>query len=466
VTLRTQADVEALRNVGTMLSTLEITGSIEDLSPLRCLTNGPVAIVIHDTMGLASLRGLEGIESLEGNLEIRRNGDLESLEGLRVESASGLVVDGNPILTDLDGLSSLTSLRMDLELHRNDALVDITGLGSLKELGGRFYCRFNARLASLEGLQNITRALSVGVEGNPLLTSVDGLRGLREVAGLYLESNPMLTSFDGLEALVFVQDVLWLFGNSNVTTLAGLRDLRIVGSLHLAYMSSLESLAGLEYVEILSGVSIHNNDRLVTTSGLNLATDGPGASEIGVVENPRLTSLEGFSGVASEVGNVSISDNESLASLHGLEGIVSATTVQISWNPALSTLDGLDGLTTVSDFVSIDSNDALTSLEGLGSLREGGLAVTSNASLTSLAGLESMRSTLAVAIGENPMLRSLRALAGLETVENDFWIVDNAVLPTCEAFWLVASVGVTNIGGTIDIEQNDDGGTCPEVPPP
>jgi hypothetical protein len=460
-TLRTQADVEAFRNVGTMLAGLEITGDVEDLSPLGCLTNGPTTLTIFDTTRLTNLHGLEGIGSLEGTLEIRTNAALASLQGLMLESVGGLTIDRNPLLADLDGLSTLTSVLGDVMLHQNDALVDITGLRSLSELSGRFGIRFNAKLPSLDGLENITRAMGLSVDGNSVLTSLEGVRNLREVGGLVIDGNPMLASLGGLEGLVSIADTLWLFNNPRVTTLEPLANLTTATKLHVAYMSGLESLAGLENAEIQMDVSIHHNENLVTTRGLKPRSDGRGLYEIGVSENPRLTSLEGFSGASGAVGFIQISSNESLATLSGLDGIFGADRVEILWNPALRTLEGLGDLTTVTDFVAIENNESLVSLEGLGSLRECALSVSGNSALTSVDGLESMRIALALFIVENPSLRSLRGLDLLENVENEFSILDNVALPTCEAFWLRDSVRVDYIGGPIEIAGNDDDGTCP-----
>ncbi len=459
--LHSQAEVEAMRGVGTMTSSLEIAGNITDLTPLRCLTRGPSELTIADTTGLRSLRGLEGIGSIEGHLELRANGDLANLRGLSLESVGSLTIDGNPVLTDLNGLSSLTRVSGDVMLHRNETLMDITGLGSLVELGGRFSIRFQPRLRNLDGLENIERATAVVIEGNSILTSIEGLRGLHEVGGLYIDSNPVLASFDGLDALVSVTDQLWLFNNPMVATLAPLGNLTSAGSLKLDYMTTLDNLEGLENAEIQGDVSIHNNEWLTTTRGLNLASDGPGPFELGVGENPRLTSLEGFSGVSSTVGYVQVTTNDALTSLHGLEGIVSAANVEISWNGELQTLEGLDGLTTVSDFVTIQGNDSLASLEGLGSLREASLGLFGNPLLASADGLENLRTVHVLNVAENPTLLELRALAGVEAVTSDFVISGNVLLPTCEAVWLRDSVGTANIGGITEIVGNNDAGTCP-----
>jgi hypothetical protein len=436
--------VEALRNVGTITGALIIRGSVEDLSPLRCLTNGPLELRIVETDRLTSLRGLEGIRSLDGN-----PGALER----------NLVIQANSVLTNLDGLSGLTRVGGDITLRDNDALVDVSGLGSLSDLGGGLSIVSNPKLEHIVGLESITRATDVTIMTNDALATIEGLGGLQEVGSLRIDLNPLLESVNGLESLVWVEDALYLWDNPIVTTLAPLANLTTARRLLLNRMHGLESLAGLENAGIQYEVNIQRNEGLVTTRGLRLAPAGVRPLEIQVRDNPRLTSLEGFSGVAGTIALFHVEANEALETLQGLEGIASATSIMVSSNPALRTLEGLDGLTTVTDSVTITSNESLTSLEALDSLSAGSLVVFANPALTSLSGLESLRSAVILNIGDNATLRSLRALAGVEAVER-FTVWSNVLLPTCEAYWLRDTIGVENIGYWT-ISGNDDAGTCP-----
>ncbi len=101
-------------------------------------------------------------------------------------------------------------------------------------------------------------------------------------------------------------------------------------------------------------------------------------------------------------------------------------------------------------------------------------SLTIAGSVESLAPLADLTSiTDALDISENGALTSLRGLAALSAVEN-VSITNNALLPTCEAEWLVDNITL-GLGGTIgdllpdgsvapgsvSIAGNDDSGTCP-----
>jgi hypothetical protein len=73
-------------------------------------------------------------------------------------------------LTNLDGLSRLTSVGGDLALTSNDVLTDISGLSSLTSVGGYLNISNNDALTDISGLSNLTAvggALSIA--NNPAL---------------------------------------------------------------------------------------------------------------------------------------------------------------------------------------------------------------------------------------------------------------------------------------------------------
>jgi hypothetical protein len=171
-----------------------------------------------------------------------------------------------------------------------------------------------------------------------------------------------------------------------------------------------------------------------------------------VSRNPRLSSIEGLSGLERVPGDVVLAGNEALARLVGLRNVASVGgNFSISvyddgevgplYNAALTDLSGLDRLASVGGRLSVGSNPALRTVDGLGSLVSVG----------------------ELRFAENDELSSLRALAALQTIQAGFYIRYNESLATCEADWLRDSVGTTNIGGPVDISGNDDAGVCPAL---
>jgi len=95
---------------------------------------------------VTSLKGLEGLTSVGGNLQI---GDSFQIG---VDYFDG----GNPQLTSLAGLEGLASVDGDLVIESNDQLTSLSGLEGLTSVGGDLDISFNDQLTSLSGLEGLT----------------------------------------------------------------------------------------------------------------------------------------------------------------------------------------------------------------------------------------------------------------------------------------------------------------------
>merc|ERR1711937_425957 len=207
---------------------------------------------------VTSLKGLEGLTSVGGYLDIYGNAQLTSLDGLEgLNSVGGyLRIYYNHQLTSLDGLEGLTSVDGDLDIDYNDQLTSLAGLTEVVEgevditltldndtsaeavgdfvssRGGVFPWSFDidGNITSLEKLESLSE-----VQGNlristDQLTSLVGLEGLASVGGdLNIDYNDNLTSLVGLEALTSVGGDLWIRDNGQLTSLDGLEALASVG---------------------------------------------------------------------------------------------------------------------------------------------------------------------------------------------------------------------------------------------
>jgi len=122
-------------------------------------------------------------------------------------SITGLLViqentTGN--ITNLNGLSKLTSVGGYLEISSNSALTNLNGLSNLSSISGDLYFNSNNSLTNIDGLSNLA---SVGgldrLVSNPALTNIDPLSNLSSVAGLEINNNDALTylQFDNLTSV-------------------------------------------------------------------------------------------------------------------------------------------------------------------------------------------------------------------------------------------------------------------------
>ena len=101
-----------------------------------------------------------------------------------------VLINGNDI-TNLYGLSNISSIGEYLSIFSNVSLTDLSGLEGLVTIGNSLLigCRFGGWGGILYG-------------NNPLLTNLTGLQGLNFIGGaLYVMANDMLTSLDGLDSL-------------------------------------------------------------------------------------------------------------------------------------------------------------------------------------------------------------------------------------------------------------------------
>jgi hypothetical protein len=98
----------------------------------------------------------------------------------------------NPITT-LEGLERLESVGGNLQL-RNLQIVDTRELGRLRLVEADLRIDNNTRLVGLAGLESLERVGRLAIGSNPELESLDGLSGLRRVDGdLRIANNPKLS---------------------------------------------------------------------------------------------------------------------------------------------------------------------------------------------------------------------------------------------------------------------------------
>jgi hypothetical protein len=269
-------------------------------------------------------------------------------------------------ITNLNGLSVLTSIGGDFLIEYNSALTSLAGLENLDSIGGNLSIRSNYTLTSLAGLESLT---SIGggldIYNIAALTSLTGLENVTYIGDyLHIAFNDSLSSLTGLEGLTSLPGYLSLRRNSNLTSLKGLDNLVSIGGYLKIYKNYiLPNLTGLDSLTSIGGdLDIISNDALTSLTGLdNLTTIGGGLT-IGCAlssgpqsmnRNLALTSLTGLNSLTSIGGSLSIYGNNSLTSLTGLENLISIggalgigllTWYGIIGNPVLTSLSGLENI--------------------------------------------------------------------------------------------------------------------------
>ncbi len=117
-------DIDAIAHCTDLLGTLRFGDTIfEDIDGLERLRTIDEYLILFRNRQLVSIDGLVGLERVGGVVSIRYNAALPTLVGLgALASVGGIEVQGNDVLTSLEGLSSLQVVHGDLNISRNPQL--------------------------------------------------------------------------------------------------------------------------------------------------------------------------------------------------------------------------------------------------------------------------------------------------------------------------------------------------------
>ena len=195
--------LSALQEVGGRLG-IDDRSELETLEGLECLEQvGDLHI-----LGPPSLRDVSSLRNarLSGELLVSGTTELASLDGLQTFSAARAVgILENMQLADLEGLSGLERVEVEVLLYRNPLLTDVEGLRNLVDFEGALAIERSGKLRTLEGLEQIHTLSSLTLLENPVLESLDGLAGLEHVTGdVELRDNAMLSTEEIDELLAHV----------------------------------------------------------------------------------------------------------------------------------------------------------------------------------------------------------------------------------------------------------------------
>ena len=167
------------------------------------------------------------LKDVKKTLELSHN-NLTNLEGLShlVNVGSGLIEARTNSICQLEESFSCEYNDFGLILS-NNPIISLTKLNKLVHVSGKFYVN-NTLLTNLDGLDSLSSNLeaSLSFSNNPKLLNIDGLHNLRELhAGLDIHSNPLLTNLDALENFTtYSEGAINIKNNTNLTDISGLRN--------------------------------------------------------------------------------------------------------------------------------------------------------------------------------------------------------------------------------------------------
>ena len=418
------------------------------------------------------------------NLDLTTQADVDNFQVNHgpCDLVGNLLVQGADI-TNLDGLSGLTTVGTILRITNNPALTNIAGLSSLISVD-RLNIIGNTLLGSIDGFSGVASLPgSLDIGGNTALTNLNGLSGLTSTGFVNIYRNPLLSNITGLSALASVGTSLSIWENASLTTLDGLSALASVGveakfvsdaGLSIIDNSALINVNGLSALTYLRGeLWIQDNPVLDSISGLSGVTHADG---LAIKNNDALADLGDLSALTGTVDRLVIENNASLKNIDGLSsvfGVGADPGVRILGNASLNNLNGLTELATVTGNVLIHNNDALVGISGLSSLTNvgGDLDVRGNDAMVHINGLSSLTSIgLNLHIENHAAITNLNGLLSLSSVGRNVYVQSNPSLTRCAAMAkLVDSIddaepgpgpggiGIPDVGEWVFIGGNDSG---------
>jgi len=321
---------------------IENTSSLTSLYGLNNISFIGEVLNIEENELLIDLSGLNGLLHINESLKIKENSGLLSLSGLYNLTTIGMDINigcsnyswtGNPLLNNLSGLHSLSSIGNSLMICNNHGMTDLSGIENLTSVEN-IRISSNDNLSSLTGLQGITNVNGyLYISWNDSLNSLYGLNNLDSAGSLGLFRLPSLYDLSGLERLCKVDNDLTISYNFSINSIESLDSLTYIGgNLTINSNYDLIDLSGLENLtEIGGGLEIRNNYSLSSINALYSVTSIGG--DLIIHHNSDLTSLVGLSEVTTIDGNLVINNMSSLTSLSGIENInpSSIENLEISW---------------------------------------------------------------------------------------------------------------------------------------
>ena len=351
------------------------------------LTSVLRSIRINANPILATLEGLE----LTGNVtsfsligsNVSNLNTLSEVTSVGSGTTGDLIISDNPLLSDILGLSAITSINRNLEITNNDNLLNLNGLNALEIINyGYLSIMDNALLTQINGLQNLS---SVGVSGN--------------AQGVLIVNNTALTNLGGLAAMATLKGGLTIRNNFSLIDVSAIN------------ISSFPIAAS-------SGFYLENNDSLTNLTGMTMQSFN---GQIQILGNELLQAID-FTIANPSVANVLLIDNN--PALQSLTGLGNITEINGSFggfrvinNDSLQNLNGLNFTNIVGSYLFIKDNQALTNIDGLAALltvsNDVSLEILNNASLVNLDGLQNLIKVGRILIQNNPLLIHINGLSGV-----------------------------------------------------
>ncbi|WP_194534661.1 T9SS type A sorting domain-containing protein [Zobellia nedashkovskayae] len=372
---------------------------VDEITGFNSLTNVFSSISIAGSDKFKIISGFQQLNSVPTYLTLCGGENFETISGFSNLSNVGttLTICSSPTLSSLSGFQNLETIQEDFIISNNSydnndliygGFTNFTSFSKLRSIGGTFEIDKQISLESFDGLQVLetigddfivqTGFLSSdGTYYTSSLTSMQGLSSLKSVGrDMIIQHNSSLLNFEGLQSLESVERYFRISYNHGLENLVGLSALESVNhDFYIGYNNNIKGLTGLESLRSVENIlEILANPKLESLVGLdNLES----FTTLDIQQNVSLLNLNHLSSLnleAIENARISISNNEKLTSLTGLEAVTNLDYMVLLSNPQLVSLDGLENLQSLGN-LHIQSHLKLNDLSAIENteIKSGGL---------------------------------------------------------------------------------------------
>ena len=329
-------EFEALTTIyGEFRMDLNDNNTLSEFSGFNNLTS--VKDMILGGMTAVNISGFNNIETINGLLAFGAIFELSGFQSLNH-------IDGDLSIQwthfeDLRILDQLQSIGGDLKIRSNDYLTSLNGLEQLTTIGGNFDINGNDALINLEGSNNITSlGGTVIIERNFSLKTISGFNNIQSIKELLISQTGGIESLTGFNSLTHIDDNLHF---ANTTTpgivIDAFHSLETIGK-GLFIMWSYDIVTFEGFTNLTSvGEDFHFDGSSELTNldnFLNLTSVG---GTFAINNHASLENLDAFINVQTDVKNLFIEKNQAINDISGIQNINSVSEyIHILDNPMLT----------------------------------------------------------------------------------------------------------------------------------
>jgi len=288
------------------LNSLADLGSLEHVGGHLAISGG----------ALKNLQGLEALHRVDSNLYLVDLADLNSLQGLNLDSVGEIYLGLNLQLQNLSSLGILRSVR-GLRLWGNTTLISVEGIDPALSMLQIFAVDDHRDLQAIKDFSQVDSVGALLVRGNAKLQSIAAFSGTRFIGALDLENNDQLRSLEGL------------------------RQVRDIYSLTLDRLPALPNLGDFSFGVQMVQLNLIHLPQLQTIPEFALWT------QLEMVQLQSLTQLKrlDLTPQAATLKTLIVNASDSLENLEGLAGAQNLQTIALSNLPQLKSMELPQGIT-------------------------------------------------------------------------------------------------------------------------